>query len=211
MVLCRALSHPLPHRHLGAWPLRKSRAKKSILVSFLSDSQGLGHSASKASSSALHFLKSLLLGGDAEENAEGGQRLGRSGPLSRRLGKGGFGGAIARGEAKTIPPGGELGRFFFWWGGKGLGGTPSRSARPLPLPFILQLTCTCPSTESRCPCWTGTTIEGPSACVRGKGKGPRQTIIGDRSGRERTRKRGQRTLKREMLAVCSLTPRRGTP
>jgi len=79
----------------------------------LSDSQGLGHSASKASSSALHFLKSLLLGGDAEENAEGGQRLGRSGPLSRRLGKGGFGGAIARGEAKTIPPGGELGRFFF--------------------------------------------------------------------------------------------------
>ena len=108
-------SSPPPPWRLAA---EKSRAKKSILVSFLSDSQGLGHSASKASSSALHFLKSLLLGGDAEENAEGGQRLGRSGPLSRRLGKGGFGGAIARGEAKTIPPGGELGRFFFLVGWK---------------------------------------------------------------------------------------------
>ena len=211
MVLCRALSHPLPHRHLGAWPLRKSRAKKSILVSFLSDSQGLGHSASKASSSALHFLKSLLLGGDAEENAEGGQRLGRSGPLSRRLGKGGLWGRYCSRGGDNDPARWRAGSFFFWWGGKGLGGTPSRSARPLPLPFILQLTCTCPSTESRCPCWTGTTIEGPSACVRGKGWGPRQTIIGDRSGRERTRKRGQRALKREMLAVCSLTPRRGTP
>ena len=119
LALCRALSHPLPHRHLGAWLLRKSRVNKGYISSFfLSDSQGLGHSASKASSSALHFLKSLLLGGDAEENAEGGQRLGRSGPLSRRLGKGGFGGAIARGEAKTIPPGGELGRFFFLVGWK---------------------------------------------------------------------------------------------